>query len=100
MIVDCLLMTNEKDAALQGAPAASMRVAAPVRVAALPMDLPVILVADGAMRAPDDVMEHFRDQATIRRADISSPAKIRAATAAADAVVVALQLLSAELIRA
>ena len=92
MIVDCLLMTNEKHAALPSAQAA------PIRVVTRPVRMPVIVVAERAMRAPADVIEHFRDRATVRLADISSPAKIQAATAGADALVVALQLLPAELI--
>lgn len=94
MIIDCLLMTKKSDAALPSAQAA------PTRVVTSPVRRPVIVVADGAMRAPAEVIEHFSNRATVRLADISSPAKMRAATAGAAAVVVALQLLSAELIRA
>jgi D-3-phosphoglycerate dehydrogenase / 2-oxoglutarate reductase len=94
MIVDCLLMTKDKDAALQGVQAA------PVRVVARAGQLPVVVVADTAMRAPDEVIDHFRGRATVRQADLSSAAKMRAATAGAGAVVVALQLLTAELIDA
>jgi D-3-phosphoglycerate dehydrogenase len=63
-------------------------------------DSPVIVIAEGALRAPDEVARHFQDQATIRRADISTPAGIRAATAGAQGLVVALQPLTAELIEA
>jgi D-3-phosphoglycerate dehydrogenase len=61
---------------------------------------PVIVVAQDALHAPDRIAEHFRDQATIRREDISSPEKMRRATATADAVVVALHRLTGELIEA
>ena len=58
------------------------------------------MVAAGAVAAPDKVAEHFRGQATIVPEDISSPERMRRVTAAADAVVVALQPLSSELIEA
>ena len=62
--------------------------------------LPVIVVARDALHAPDRIADHFSGQATIRREDISSPEKMRGATATADAVVVALHRLTAELIDA
>jgi D-3-phosphoglycerate dehydrogenase / 2-oxoglutarate reductase len=61
---------------------------------------PTVVVAQGAMRTPDRVTEHFRGQATIRQADLSSAAKMSAVTAGADALVVALQPLPGELIKA
>jgi D-3-phosphoglycerate dehydrogenase / 2-oxoglutarate reductase len=61
---------------------------------------PVVVVADGSLRSPDAVLEHFRGQATIRFADVSSAARLRAATAGADGLVVALQPLPADLIEA
>jgi D-3-phosphoglycerate dehydrogenase len=61
---------------------------------------PVVVVADGSLRAPDAVVEHFRERATIRFADVSSAARVRAATAGADGLVVALQPLAADLIEA
>jgi D-3-phosphoglycerate dehydrogenase / 2-oxoglutarate reductase len=73
--------------------------AAAIAVPAGP-DSPVVVIAEGAMRTPDAVAEHFRDQGTVRRADISTPAAIRAATAGAQGLVVALQPLPAELIEA
>ena len=65
-----------------------------------PSRLPVIVVAAGAVTAPDKVAEHFRGRATIVPEDISSPERMRRVTAGADAVVVALQRLSGELIEA
>lgn len=64
------------------------------------LDRPVLLVAEGAARAPGAVAEHFRAAATIRTADISTAAKMRDATAGADGLVVALQRLSADLVAA
>jgi D-3-phosphoglycerate dehydrogenase / 2-oxoglutarate reductase len=61
-------------------------------------ELPVILVAADAVAAPERLVEHFRGQATILPEDISSPERMRRATAAADAVIVALQRLTSELI--
>jgi D-3-phosphoglycerate dehydrogenase / 2-oxoglutarate reductase len=61
-------------------------------------ELPVIVVAADAVAAPDRIIEHFRGQATILPEDISSPARMRQATSAADAVVVALQRMTDELI--
>jgi D-3-phosphoglycerate dehydrogenase / 2-oxoglutarate reductase len=62
--------------------------------------VPTVLVAQGSMRTPDQVTEHFRGQAIIRQADVSSAAKISEVTAGADALVVALQPLTGELIKA
>jgi D-3-phosphoglycerate dehydrogenase len=63
-------------------------------------DSPVIVVAESALRAPDAVARHFAGRATIRRADISSAAAIRAATAGSQGLVVALQRLPAKLVEA
>jgi D-3-phosphoglycerate dehydrogenase len=63
-------------------------------------DLPVVLVAEGAARAPGAIIEHFRTSATVRLADVSTPARVASATAGADAIVVALQPLPAGLIKA
>jgi D-3-phosphoglycerate dehydrogenase / 2-oxoglutarate reductase len=62
--------------------------------------LPVILVPAGALRDPERTAEHFRGQAALRHDEISTPASIRAATAGAEALVVAQQRLTSELIGA
>jgi D-3-phosphoglycerate dehydrogenase len=63
-------------------------------------ELPVVVVALGAVSPDVPVTETFRSSATVRVADLSTPADVKAATAGADAVVVALQQLSAEHIEA
>jgi D-3-phosphoglycerate dehydrogenase / 2-oxoglutarate reductase len=60
----------------------------------------VIVVAEGALHAPDPVAAHFRGEATIRVADISTANQVKAATSGASGLVVALQRLPAELIEA
>jgi D-3-phosphoglycerate dehydrogenase / 2-oxoglutarate reductase len=61
---------------------------------------PCIVVAEGALHGPDKVAAHFRGEATIRVADISTAAQVKTATTGASGLVVALQRLSAELIEA
>ena len=61
---------------------------------------PCIVVAEGALHGPDKVAAHFRGEATIRVADISTAAQVKAATTGASGLVVALQRLPAELIEA
>jgi D-3-phosphoglycerate dehydrogenase / 2-oxoglutarate reductase len=63
-------------------------------------DRPTILVAKGAAHDLDAVTEHFADQAMVGMAELSTPEQVAKATAGADAVVVALQPLSAALIAA
>jgi D-3-phosphoglycerate dehydrogenase len=60
----------------------------------------IIVVAAGALHAPDTVAAHFRGDAAVRVADISTPAGIKAATTGASGLVVALQRLPGELIEA
>jgi D-3-phosphoglycerate dehydrogenase / 2-oxoglutarate reductase len=65
------------------------------------MTSPVIAVADGAFSARRHTIEReFGGRAAIRWADLSSAAAARQSTAGADAVVVTLQRLSAEIIAA
>jgi D-3-phosphoglycerate dehydrogenase len=64
------------------------------------MTSPVIAVADGAFSGRHTIEREFSGQAAIRWADLSSPAATRQSTAGADAVVVTLQRLSAEIIDA
>ncbi len=87
-------MTDSPDVA-----ARSQSSAGAIRGASGPA-LPVIVVAQDALHAPDRIADHFDGEATIRREDISSPEKMRGATAAADAVVVALHRLTADLVDA
>ncbi len=63
-------------------------------------DACIIVAAEGALHGPDTVAAHFRGEATIRVADISTADQIKAATAGASGLVVALQRLPAELIEA
>jgi D-3-phosphoglycerate dehydrogenase / 2-oxoglutarate reductase len=60
----------------------------------------VIVVAEGALHAPGTVAAHFRGDATIRVADISTAGQVKAATSGASGLVVALQRLPAELVEA
>ncbi|HEX4656414.1 MAG TPA: NAD(P)-dependent oxidoreductase [Streptosporangiaceae bacterium] len=85
-------MTDFPDVAARSQPAAGAIASAPA--------LPVIVLAERALDTPDHIVEHFNGRATIRREDISSPEKMRKATAAADAVVVALDRLTGDLIEA
>jgi D-3-phosphoglycerate dehydrogenase / 2-oxoglutarate reductase len=87
-------MTDSSDLAARGQSSAGAIASASGRA------LPVIVVAQDALHAPDRIADHFSGQATIRREDISSPEKMRGATADADAVVVALHRLTAELVDA
>ena len=64
------------------------------------MTSPVIAVADGAFSGRHTIERDFSGRATIRWADLSSAAAARQSTAGADAVVVTLQRLSAEIIAA
>src|ERR1700727_3536208 len=64
------------------------------------MTSPVIAVADGAFSGRHTIEQEFGGRATIRWADLSSAAAARQSTAGADAVVVTLQRLSAEIIAA
>src|SRR5260221_3774273 len=91
-LVDCLQMTDFPEVAARGLPAAGAIASAPA--------LPVIVLAERPLDTPDHIVEHFNGRATIRREDISSPEKMRKATAAADAVVVALDRLTGDLIEA
>lgn len=93
MMVYCLLMTEDVKGGR--APAADVPEVPDGR-----HDLPVVLVAEGAARAPAAIVEYFRTSATVRLADVSTHAKVAAVTAGADAVVVALQRLPADLIEA
>jgi D-3-phosphoglycerate dehydrogenase / 2-oxoglutarate reductase len=63
-------------------------------------DTCVIVVAEGALHAPDTVAAHFRGQASVRVADISTADRIKAATTGASGLVVALQRLPGELVEA
>src|ERR1700733_4243866 len=63
-------------------------------------DTCVIVVAEGALHAPDTVAAHFRGQASIRVADISTADRIKAASTGASGLVVALHRLPGELIEA
>ena len=60
----------------------------------------IIVAAEGALHGPDTVAAHFRGEATIRTADISTAAQVKAATAGASGLVVALHRLTDELIEA
>jgi D-3-phosphoglycerate dehydrogenase / 2-oxoglutarate reductase len=60
----------------------------------------IIVVAEGALHGPDAVAARFRGEATIRVADISTAGRIKAASAGASALVVALHRLPGELIEA
>ena len=64
------------------------------------MTTPVIAVADGAFSGRHTIEREFGGRAAIRWADLSSAATARQSTAGADAVVVTLQRLSAEIIAA
>jgi D-3-phosphoglycerate dehydrogenase len=64
------------------------------------MTSPVIAVADGAFTARQAIEREFGDRAEIRWADLSSAAATQLSTAGADAVVVTLQRLSADIIAA
>src|SRR3984957_8448681 len=64
------------------------------------MTSPVIAVADGAFSGRHSIEREFAGEGAIRWADRSSPARARQSTAGADAVVVTLQRLSAEIIAA
>jgi D-3-phosphoglycerate dehydrogenase len=64
------------------------------------MTSPVIAVADGAFSGRHTIEREFGGRAAIRWADLSSAAAARRSTAGADAVVVTLQRLSAEIIAA
>ena len=64
------------------------------------MTSPVIAVADGAFTARQAIEREFGDRAEIRWADLSSAAATQVSTAGADAVVVTLQRLSADIIGA
>lgn len=63
-------------------------------------DTCVIVVAEGALHGLDAVAARFRGEATIRVADISTAAQVKAATMGASGLVVALQRLPGELIEA
>src|ERR1700722_5214283 len=63
-------------------------------------DACVVVVAEGAPHDPAAVAEHFRGEATIRVADISTADQVKAVTAGASGLVVALQRLPGELIQA
>lgn len=64
------------------------------------MTSPVIVVADGAFTRRQAIERDFGDRAEIRWADLSSAAATQVSTAGADAVVVTLQRLSADIIAA
>jgi D-3-phosphoglycerate dehydrogenase len=59
-----------------------------------------IVAAEGALHGPDAVAAHFRGEAAIRVADISTAARVKSATAGASGLVVALHRLTGELIEA
>jgi len=63
-------------------------------------DACIIVAAQGALHDPGAVAAHFRGEATIRVADISTADQVKAATAGASGLVVALQRLPGELIQA
>jgi D-3-phosphoglycerate dehydrogenase / 2-oxoglutarate reductase len=64
------------------------------------MSKPVIAVADGAFADRAGIQRDFGDRAELRWADLSSPGAVRESTSGADAVVVTLQRLSADIITA
>ena len=64
------------------------------------LDSCIIVAAEGALHGPVTVAAHFRGEAAIRVADISTADRIKAATTGAIGLVVALQRLPAELIEA
>jgi D-3-phosphoglycerate dehydrogenase / 2-oxoglutarate reductase len=78
-----------------GAPAT-----APEAATAASPDRPAILVAQGAAHDLEAVAEHFASEAAVSVAELATPEQMAQATAGADAVVVALQPLSAALIAA
>lgn len=64
------------------------------------MRTPIIAVADSAFTDRDGIQHDFRGRAEIRWADVSSPAAARLSTSGADALVVTLQRLTADVIAA
>jgi D-3-phosphoglycerate dehydrogenase len=64
------------------------------------MSKPVIAVADGAFADRAGIERDFGDRAELRWADLSGPGAVRESTSGADAVVVTLQRLSADVITA
>jgi D-3-phosphoglycerate dehydrogenase / 2-oxoglutarate reductase len=64
------------------------------------MSKPVIAVANGAFADRAGIERDFGDRAELRWADVSDPGAVRESTSGADAVVVTLQRLSADVIMA